>query len=89
MGSVKAVSIWLCDLLTSIRAYVVDAKLHKDDEVLINNRLSSLRPATHASAASALVGVLATRKELVIVILDGIDIAVRELSPLVVEALCV
>ena len=41
------------------RAYMVQAELHEDDEILIENVVLSRRPTADAGAASGLVGVFA------------------------------
>jgi len=49
---------------------VVDAELDKHYNILIDNVVLPVSPASHAGATSGLIGVFATSVELVITVLD-------------------
>lgn len=68
---------------------MVDTELHENDQIVIDDTLSPLRPAAHTRASARLVGVLAAGVEFVVAVLDGVDVAVGELGALVVEAVLV
>lgn len=68
---------------------MVDAKLDKDNEVVVDNAIVALRPRSHSRVAAALVGVAATGIKLAVAVLDGVDVAVRKLGALVCEAVLV
>lgn len=70
-------------------AYVVNAELDKDDEVVVDNVVFTVRPAADSGAAARLVGVLATAVKLIIPILDSVDVVIGEFGALVIKAIMV
>lgn len=75
--------------------HVVDAELHKEQNVRVQSRLRAVGPAAHAGATARLVGVQTTGEEVLsdrrqrCVVLDEVDIAVGKLGASVVEGLLV
>ena len=64
---------------------MLKTKLYPDDDVIIDDILFAVGPRTNACAATRLVGVLATRVQLVVVILGDVDVVISELGTFVVE----
>ena len=68
---------------------MVDAELNKDNEIVINNEIFAVCPVADASAAARLVRVLPAAVQLVFAILNSVNIMIRELGSLVVEAVSI
>ena len=66
--------------------YMVDAELDKDNQIVVDDVVFAVRPAAHAGTTARLVRVLSTAVKLVFAVLNGVDVVVGELGPLVVEA---
>jgi len=71
------------------KTYMVDSKLNKDNQIVVDDVVFTIRPIAHASAAARLVRVLSATVQLVFAVLDGVDVVVGELGSLVVEAVVV
>lgn len=55
---------------------MVDAELDEDDEIVVDNVLPTVGPATYACASPGLIGVFATGIKLPVAVLDGIDVTI-------------
>lgn len=56
--------------------YVVNAKLHENDHVSIDDWIFAVRPGADTSAAARLVRVLSAAVQLVVAVADGVDVVV-------------
>jgi hypothetical protein len=68
---------------------VVDSSLNVENEVCVFDILVPICPRSHSGASARLVGVQSSRVQLAVAVLDYVDVMVRELGALVVEAVLI
>ena len=61
------------------------AKLHPDDNILIDDTLFAVSPGTNAGTATRLIGIFATSEEFVVMIFGDVDVVISEFGTFVVE----
>lgn len=69
--------------------YMVDAELHEDNHVCVDDGVFPVCPGAHAGTAAGLVRVFSAAVELVVAVAYGVDVVVGEFSALVVEAVLI
>lgn len=66
---------------------MIDAKLHKHDQIIIDNIFFPIRPTPHSSPTTTLICILPPSIQLPIAILDRINTPIRKLGTLEIETL--
>lgn len=64
---------------------VLQAELHPDDNIVVDDVFLAISPGTDTGTATGLIGVFAASEELVAVVFGDVDVVVSELGTLVVE----
>lgn len=64
---------------------MIDSKLDKYDQILIDNRIFPIRPRSHACAAAALIGIFSSGVQFVVTVRDGVNVMITKFGTLVIE----
>lgn len=63
---------------------MIHAKLDKDGNILIHNRILAIRPEPDTSTASRLIGIFTSRVQLSVAVLDDVKVVVGKLGSLMI-----